>query len=111
MDLFPNKHHANIINGSNLVHGNLDLDRSVDLNGRDALDNLHRATNESMNDLLRNKINHTLVDSHLQMLPGVGTLSARGLTGRDAEELGGHTHRSRDLDVLAQGHALDISAD
>ena len=45
------------------------------------------------------------------MLPGVGTLSARRLTGRDTEELGGHTHRSSDLDILAQSHTLDLSAD
>ena len=60
---------------------------------------------------LRHEINHSLVDSHLQVLPGVGTLSARRLTGRDTEELGGHTHRSSDLDVLAQSHTLDLSAD
>ena len=60
---------------------------------------------------IRNQIDHSLVDSHLQMLPGVGTLSARRLTGRDTEELGGHTHRSSDLDVLAQSHTLDLSAD
>ena len=45
------------------------------------------------------------------MLPGVGTLSARRLTGGDTEELGGHTHGSSDLDVLAQSHTLDLSAD
>ena len=59
----------------------------------------------------RHEIIHSLVDSHLQMLPGVGTLSARRLAGGDAEELGGHTHGSSDLDVLAQSHTLDLSAD
>jgi len=45
------------------------------------------------------------------MLPGVGSLSARRLTGGDAEELGRHTHRSRNLDVLAQSETLDFRAD
>ena len=60
---------------------------------------------------IRHEIKRYLVDSHLQMHPGVGTLSARRLTGRDTEELGRHTHRSSDLDVLAQSHTLDLSAD
>ena len=51
------------------------------------------------------------MNSHLQMLPGVSTFSTRGLASGDAEELGRHTHRSRNLDVLAQSETLDFRAD
>ena len=44
------------------------------------------------------------------MIPGVGTFTTRGLTGGDAEDLGGHTDRTRDLDVLIDSNTLDIGA-
>ena len=50
------------------------------------------------------------MDSHLEVLPGVGTLSARGLTGGDAQDLGGHADGSRDLHLLAESNALDLRA-
>ena len=59
---------------------------------------------------LRDKINHTLVDSHLEVFPGVGTLSARGLTGGDTQDLGGHADGTRNLHLLAEGNALDLRA-
>ena len=58
---------------------------------------------------VRNQINHTLVDSHLQMLPGVGTFSARRLAGSDTEVLGRHTDGSSHLHLLVGSNALDIS--
>ena len=59
---------------------------------------------------LRNKINHSLVNSHFEMIPGVGTFTARGLTGGDAENLGGHTDGTSNLDLLINGNTLNISA-
>lgn len=59
---------------------------------------------------VRNQINHTLVDSHLKVLPGVGTLSARRLASGDAQVLGGQTNRSGNLHLLLGGNTLDISA-
>ena len=50
------------------------------------------------------------MDSHLEVFPGVGTLSARGLAGGDAQDLGGHADRTRDLHLLAEGNALDLRA-
>lgn len=44
------------------------------------------------------------------MLPGVGTLSTRRLTGSNAEELSRHTHGSGYLDTLAQSKTLDLRA-
>ncbi len=51
------------------------------------------------------------MDSHLEVLPRVGTLTARGLAGGDTEELGGHGHGSGDLHLLVEGDALNIGAD
>ena len=51
------------------------------------------------------------MDSHLEVLPRVGTLTARGLAGGDTEELGGHGHGSGHLHLLVEGDALNIGAD
>ena len=59
---------------------------------------------------LRNQVDHSLVDSHLEMLPAVGTLTARGLAGGDAQELGGHADGTGHLHLLIKGNALDIGA-
>ena len=97
--------------GIDLVHGDLNLDRRIDLDGSDALDDLNRAIDEqTQTHSLRDKINHTLVDSHLEVFPGVGTLSARGLTGGDTQDLGGHADGTRNLHLLAEGNALDLRA-
>lgn len=50
------------------------------------------------------------MDSHFKMFPGVGTFTARGLTGGDAEDLGGHTDRTGDLDLLFNSNTLNIGA-
>ena len=50
------------------------------------------------------------MDSHLEMLPAVGTLTARGLAGGDAQELGGHADGTGHLYLLILGNALDIGA-
>ena len=50
------------------------------------------------------------MDSHFKMFPGVGTFTARGLTGGDAEDLGGHTDRAGDLDLLFDSNTLNIGA-
>ena len=60
---------------------------------------------------LRDQIDHSLVDSHLEMLPRVGTLTTRGLAGGDTEELGGHGHGSGHLHLLVEGDALNIGTD
>ena len=54
------------------------------------------------------QINHTLVDPQLELVPGLGSLSARSLTGRDTEGLGGHPHGSLHLDIdgVVWGHSL-----
>ena len=62
------------------------------------------------NQFIRDKINDSLVDSHFKVIPSVGTFTARGLTGGDTEDLGGHTDGTSNLDLLIDGNTLDISA-
>lgn len=52
------------------------------------------------------KIDDTLVDAHLEAVPGLGTLTARSLTGGDTEDLGGHASGATSLDALL-GSLLD----
>ena len=46
------------------------------------------------------------VSPHLEAVVGVGTLTARGLAGGDAQHLGGHAHWALHLELLVLG-ALD----
>ena len=47
---------------------------------------------------------------HLERVVGVGTLSARGLAGGDAQRLGRHAHGALDLEVLVLGALDQVSA-
>jgi hypothetical protein len=40
------------------------------------------------------------VDSHLETIEGLGTVTTRGLTGGDTENLGGETNGTLDLKLL-----------
>lgn len=51
------------------------------------------------------------MDAHLEAIPGLGTLTARSLTGGDLEGLGGETDRALDAQVLGLGALEDLSAD
>lgn len=55
------------------------------------------------------KIDDTLVDPHLESVPGLGALSARGFTGGDAKGLGGHTHWSLNGKILLLCRTNQIS--
>ena len=56
-------------------------------------------------------LDETLVDAHLVLVPGLGTLTARGLAGRDVEGLGGQTDGSLDLQRLGAGAIDQLLAD
>lgn len=58
--------------------------------GYDLLHNLWRAV----------QINDALVDAHLVAVPGLGALTTGGFAGGDAQNLGGHAHRSLDLQLF-----------
>ena len=47
---------------------------------------------------------------HLERVPGVGTLSAGGLAGGDAQGLGGHADGSLHLELLILGTLDQVSA-
>jgi len=57
------------------------------------------------------EINNPLVDPHLELVPGLGTLSTRGLTGGDTQGLGWHAHRSLHLQLLVLGSTDQVSTD
>ena len=57
------------------------------------------------------QIDDALVDPHLELVPGLGTLSTRGLTGGDTQGLCWHTDRSLHLQLLVLGSLDQVAAD
>jgi hypothetical protein len=51
------------------------------------------------------------VDAHLVGVPGLGTLTVRGLTGGDLEDLGGETDGALDAELLVLGTVDELLAD
>jgi hypothetical protein len=87
---------------SNCLSGNgdLNLDTSVDVDN-DLLDDLGGGV----------EVNQALVDAHLEAVPGLGTLTARGLAGGDLEGLGGQADGALDAEVLVLAALDDLGAD
>lgn len=48
------------------------------------------------------------MDAHLEAVPSLGTLTARGLAGGDLEGLGGKTDGALDAEVLVLGTLDDL---
>ena len=57
------------------------------------------------------QVDDALVDAHLEPVPGLGALAARGLPGGDLQGLGGHPDGSLDLEVLLLGALDQVGAD
>ena len=51
------------------------------------------------------------MDSHLEAIVGVGTLTVGGLADHELEELGRHAHGTVDNKVLGKGLVLQVGAD
>ena len=51
------------------------------------------------------------MDTHLILVPGLGTLTARSLTGDNVEGLGGQTDGALDLKGLRAGTVDQLGAD
>lgn len=51
------------------------------------------------------------MDTHLVGVPGLGTLTVRGLTGGDLEDLGGETDGALDAELLVLGTVDELLAD
>lgn len=54
------------------------------------------------------QVQDSLVDAHLEAIIGVGTLTARGLSDHESENLGGHTDGAGHLEVTSDSLALQI---
>lgn len=59
----------------------------------------------------RNLLDETLVDAHLVLVPGLGTLTVGGLTGGDVQGLGGQTDGALDLQGLGASTVDQLLAD
>lgn len=81
-------------------NGNLNLDTSLDVDD-DLLDNLGG----------RVQVNEALVNVHGEHIPGLGTLTVRGLTSGNLEVLGGKADRALDAEVLGLGTLNELGAD
>lgn len=86
----------------NLVasNGNFHINASLNVDVGDLPDNFSR----------RLQIQDSLVDTHLEAIIGVGTLTARRLSGHDPQDLGGHAHRARDLELAINSSCLQFRA-
>lgn len=82
--------------GSN---GDLNLNTSLDVDD-DLLDGLGGGE----------EVDETLVDAHLVLVPGLGTLTVGGLTGGDVQGLGGKTDGALDLEGLGAGTVDQLRA-
>ena len=81
----------NLINHRSLLPDNqVNIYAGVDSEVSDFLDNAGGAVD----------IDNSLVDSHLKSVPGLGALSAGGLSGCDFKDLRGDTHGSVGLVAL-----------
>ena len=56
------------------------------------------------------EIDHTLVDAHLEAIPGLGTFTARSLPGGDSQSLGWHPDGSLNFEFLVLGSLDEVSA-
>merc|ERR1719381_452683 len=74
-------------------NGHLNLHARLDVDGGNLLDDLGGGV----------QVNDALVDSHLELVPGLGTLTARSLSGGDPEGLGRHPHWALHLQLLVLG--------
>ena len=57
------------------------------------------------------EVNHSLVDPHLELVPGLTTLSAGSLTGGDPQGLSGHPDGPLHLQLLVFGSLDQVAAD
>lgn len=58
-----------------------------------------------------NVLDETLVDAHLEAVPGLGTLTARGLARSDGQALGRQTDGALGAEVLVLSTVDDLGAD
>ena len=69
------------------------------------------ATISSLSSLQKHVLNQTLVDSHLEGIPSLGSLTARCLAGRNLQNLGGEANGALDAKVLGLSTVDEFGAD
>ena len=57
------------------------------------------------------QVNQTLVDAHLVAIPGLGSLTTRRLSGRDAEDLCRETYGALDTELLVLCAVNEVQRD
>ena len=90
-----------ILCSSRVGNGNLHINTRLNADVSDLSNNLSRGV----------KVEDSLVNSHLPSVEGVGTLTARGFADAKSKELGRHTDRARNLQVLTESLVLKLSTD
>jgi len=96
----------------------LDLDTLLNVDD-DLLDDLGRGVEAIRRSALQHdnifpigySLNQSLVESHLEGVPGLGTLTTGGLSGGDLESLGWETDGALDTEILALGALNELLAD
>ena len=76
-----------------LSNGNFNFNSGFNGDGSDLLDNFRR----------RVQVNQALVNLHLKLVKGFGTVTTRRLTGSDAKNLGGKANGTLYLELLIFG--------
>jgi hypothetical protein len=95
-----------------------DLDTSLNVDD-DLLDNLGRSVKTAriistypyLPSAIFNLLNQTLVNSHLESIPGLGTFTTGCLSGGDLQGLGRETDWALDTELLALGTLDELLAD
>ena len=85
---------------STIIDGNIHLNSRFDADACDLLNHFAWCM----------QIDQALVNAHLELVPGVGTLTAGGLTGRDGQLLGREADRTGNLELLVGGLLLQVGA-
>ena len=81
--------------------GDLDLNSGLERDGGDLLNDLRG----------RVEVDEALVDAHLEVVPGLGTLTTGRLAGGVGEDLGGETDGALDAELLVLGSVHQVGAD
>lgn len=84
-----------------ISNSNFNFHSWLNADGSDLLHNLRRAV----------QVNESLMDPHLETIPGLGAFTTRCLPGSDSQSLGGHAHRSFHLQVFLLSTSDQVSTD
>lgn len=100
LDLFETTQDAvSVPRALRIGNGHFNFHTRLNADGSDLLDDLRRAV----------QVNQTLVDTHLETIPGLGTFTAWSLASGDTQDLGGHTHWPLHFQALVLGTTDQIS--